>query len=245
MHRNSEILDPAVHNLNKIIELTWLACDEGNINKLQALLDFDIPIQYFIDFTIQKAAQQGCFEIDKILSELQPKHINDSILKMASKIGRYDMVVYAIESGADVHSSSDYAIRTASENGHFEIVKYLLQHDADQHAENNYAIIMASQNGYFEIIELLHNGADKQAKINAIKMAAIRGHYKIVELLLQNGVDVDVVDNTLIKLLILYKRFEIINLFLRYGANIDITDHQFVELKSKCKISDLLEFNFP
>ncbi|MEK0336906.1 MAG: hypothetical protein QQN41_05665, partial [Nitrosopumilus sp.] len=61
---------------------------------------------------------------------------SDDLLIKSTEIGFLPGVKKAIERGANVNVSNDYALRFASENGHYDVVKLLLDSGVDVHAFN-------------------------------------------------------------------------------------------------------------
>ncbi|MCA1980083.1 MAG: ankyrin repeat domain-containing protein, partial [Calditerrivibrio sp.] len=104
-------------------------------------------------------------------------------LKYIGKV--LDNIEFLIKEGANVRSTSDFAIRWASKNGYYEVVKLLLEYGADVHAGNDFALIYAAGHGHYEVVKLLlEHGADVHSDDDsALQWAAERGHSHVVELL--------------------------------------------------------------
>jgi len=100
------------------------------------------------------------------------------LLTDSSKIGRLDLVIAAIDCGADIHSNEDAAFRLASVNGHYETVKFLVDSGANIHAYDDAAVRLASAKGHYAVVRyLIDRGANIYARDNeAIKNASLYGH---------------------------------------------------------------------
>ena len=80
---------------------------------------------------------------------------NDWAVQLASHNGRLEVVKYLVENGAHIHADDDWAVRIASKYGELEVVKYLVENDADIHADDDYALRWASSNGKLEVVKYL------------------------------------------------------------------------------------------
>ena len=57
-------------------------------------------------------------------------------LRESARSGRFEIVKYLIDKGADIHADDDFALRESATRGNFEIVKYLVDKGTDIHAYN-------------------------------------------------------------------------------------------------------------
>lgn len=113
---------------------------------------------------IQSLLRDGCD-----LNQLNANGM--SVLALAAKKGRTDIVKLLLEHGADVNLTMTYygwtALTYAVNNGHLETVKILLNYHADVNAKahrGKTALLLAADRGYLEIVEvLLKHGADAGA----------------------------------------------------------------------------------
>jgi ankyrin repeat protein len=98
---------------------------------------------------------------DYYIQDIYSNSNNPNKLLLNSSInGRLDLVILALDLGADIQARNNQAVRLASHNGHLEVVKYLVEHGADIQAVNNYAVIYASENGHLEVVKyLVEHGA--------------------------------------------------------------------------------------
>ncbi len=76
-------------------------------------------------------------------------------LENESAKGRLDLVIIAVNKGADTRAGNDFAVINASLNGHLEVVKYLVSQGADIRADNDFAVRYASQNGHLDVVKYL------------------------------------------------------------------------------------------
>ena len=74
-----------------------------------------------------------------------------------SKNGRLDMVIMALNNGADIHANSDRALLLASKYGHLDVVKYLVENGADIHIWDDWALRLSRINGHLDVVKYLRN----------------------------------------------------------------------------------------
>jgi len=139
----------------------------------------------------------------------------DKVLIDSSGLGRLDLVIAALDLGANIHTEKDRAVRLASQNGHYKIVKFLIEREADIHALNNIALINAVANVHYEVVKLLlDSGAD--ADPAALRNASYYGHLEIVKLLIDYGADAD--NDSAVRLAQQNGHYEIVKLLIEHGA---------------------------
>jgi ankyrin repeat protein len=132
-------------------------------------------------------------------------------------------VRFLLDNGADVHARNNGALRAASKSGNTEVVRLLLEHGANINAADDHtgsALEAAASwdgnpdppNSWYSEDEkrkkaeaatrrlthvrfLLNNGADIHAGNNsALRAAAKAGNTEVIQLLLENGANVNAVD---------------------------------------------------
>lgn len=110
---------------------------------------------------------------------------DDDVLIYGSTIGRPDLVIIALQRGADVRVDDDISIMLAIRGNYYDIVKILL----DYGAKNGTALIIAANEGYADIVKLLLDyGANVHAENEgALVNAVTKGYNDIVRMLLENG----------------------------------------------------------
>ena len=127
----------------------------------------------------------------KDLRQVTPT-IGRNRLGIWARKGRLDLVIIAVNKGADISRHNNFAIKFASYNGHLEVVKYLVENGANIRAENDYAIRLASQNGHLDVVKyLVLQGADiRSDNDSAFRGASSYGHLEVVKYLVGLGADI-------------------------------------------------------
>ena len=128
-------------------------------------------------------------------------------LMYAAGEGRFDVVKYLINHGADVSKTNvdkETALHYASEYGQLKVAELLLSRGAGIDVEDKWCrtpLMLAAARGHSDILLcLINHGADlNKTKFNVHKRTALHyaieyGHLKVVELLLSKGAGIDVED---------------------------------------------------
>ena len=125
------------------------------------------------------------YYIEDLRAKNLPKHLLANIDK-----NRLDLVIIAVNKGADIHQMHDYPIRLASEKGRLGVVKYLAEQGADIYSFDDQALKLASLNGHLDIVKYLVSiGANIHAGNNsAIRWALQSGSIDVVDYLVSQGV---------------------------------------------------------
>ena len=99
-------------------------------------------------------------------------HDNDeAIMRIASATHAWNIVVNALDLGADVHARNDAALREAAKAGDSGIVSRLVERGADIAVLDNYPLRIASAYGHDDVVlYLLERGAKPDA--NMINLAS-------------------------------------------------------------------------
>ena len=111
-----------------------------------------------------------------------------------AKNGYLDMVIIAVNKGADVTSDNYYALRNASAYGHLEVVKYLVKNGPKLSDNYTDSVILAIENGHSNILKyLVEQGANLEGPNRddieeAIGEANDNGDVDIVNYLVSQGV---------------------------------------------------------
>ncbi len=122
------------------------------------------------------------------LRKINTSNADDKLIMFSSK-GRLDLVLIAINHGADIHNSHDSALFCASEEGHLNIVKYLVSQGANIHAVDDDTLRATSAEGHLEVVKYLVSlGANIHANDDeAVKEANYYCHEEIVKYLVSLG----------------------------------------------------------
>ena len=116
-----------------------------------------------------------------IIDQILHLSMNNRLVYGAER-GYEEIVKSALQHGADIYASYDYALRKAAEKGHTETVKVLLDSGARIHANDDSALYLAAWKGHTETVKLLlAYGATITPEIR--RMAERRGRSQILVLL--------------------------------------------------------------
>ena len=128
-------------------------------------------------------------------------------LMYAASKGRFGVVKYLIDHGADVHKKSwpwyeRTALHYAIESGNLEVVEALLSKGAEIDVEDGgrcTPLMLTAERGHHDIlVYLIDHGADVEKKDRrnrtALHYASERGDLKVVNALLSEGAEIDVED---------------------------------------------------
>ena len=159
------------------------ACEEGNLNE------------------VKKFIKEG-YDVNKIN---QRSFVPRTLLMYAAGEGRFDVVNYLIDHGADVNKRA-FNLRTAlyyaSERGHLKVVETLLSKGAEIDVGDFVRctpLMLAAEMGHIDIsLYLVDHCADvnkkDRHKRTALHYASERGDLKVVEALHSKGTEIDVED---------------------------------------------------
>ncbi|XP_050505193.1 ankyrin-1-like isoform X1 [Diabrotica virgifera virgifera] len=161
-------------------------------------------------------------------------------LHLASRLGNLDAVQQLIEGGAEINevdSSGLTALHVATFSQHKKVAKYLLAHGADLNAIETYQQetplnISTGINDHEMVRLLIEAGANMQClDISGnmpIHIAAKKGYLNIVECFLENGINVDIL-NEISKMTPLHMAacggyIEVVDYLLLNNANVHLKD---------------------
>ena len=156
------------------------------------------------------ACKGGHLEVARLLLEhgasvdAKSKISGDTPLIYATRGGHLPLVELLVEKGADVNATErsyrNTPLLISSLKGDREVVEYLLSHGADIHAVDN-ALLLACAKGHTVIVRIfIERGCamkrnDGQSAL-MLQLASENGHVDTVELLLAEGAEVNMTDNT-------------------------------------------------
>ena len=191
------------------------ACKEGNLLKVKSMVERGHYVNKRNDYGFYRTP-----------------------LMYAAGEGRFDVVKYLINHGADVSKTDDYeqtALHYASGYGHLKMVELLLSKGARIDVEDMWChtpLMLAAKKGHSDILLcLIKQGADlnktNRHKRTALHFAIGCGHLKVVELLLSKGARIDVEDMWCHALLMLAAKkghSDILLCLIKQGADLNKTN---------------------
>jgi hypothetical protein len=136
--------------------------------------------KYGYDYTFGDFVKQN-----KILKSSINKNklSKDKVLITSAEEGELALVIWSLNSGANVHPGGEAALIFATRNGYLEIIRYLLEKGADIHIQDDLPLEEAIVAGNLEIIKyLVEHGAninlidyygDNIALIKAIRFGSL------------------------------------------------------------------------
>ena len=209
------------------------ACKEGNLDK------------------VKKFIKKG-YDVNKISKRSFPPK---TPLMYAAGEGRFDIVKYLIDHGADVSKKDDHkrtALHYAIERGDLKVVEVLLSKGAEIDVEDRYhrtPLLLAAGRGHNDIsLCLVDHGADVNKKNEgprrtALHYASERGDLEVVEALLSKDAEIYVEDrNRCTPLMLAAGRghIDILLHLIDHGADFDVKDgHKRTALHYASKRGDL------
>ena len=155
----------------------------------------------------------------------------------------YNIILWLLENGANIHVESDFPLSLASSTEHTEIVKLLLENGANPHAYWDNALRRASYYGRTEIVKLL---LEYKANVHANNEQALRwaskgGHTEIVKLLLENKADIHANNDEALRDASMEGHTEIVKLLLKYGANSHALNDEPLKLAQRYGHTDIVK----
>lgn len=125
------------------------------------------------DGILDAIANDDVFALHRSLNTGKWKlHDNDeAILRFAAAAKSWNIVVNAVDLGADIHARNDAALREAAKSGDSGIVSLLVSHGANIHVLDEYPLRISSAYGHEEVVlYLLEHGA--KPDVSMVNMAA-------------------------------------------------------------------------
>jgi ankyrin repeat protein len=160
---------------------------------------------------IHKAAQNGDLEAVKSILERDPGQIEalnankSTPLIVAASQGHIRVIAFLLDKGADIQAVNAWggtALLAAIVGGHSEAANLLIEKGADVNTPSRFGppLHLAVNRGNVDIIQkLIGAGADIDA-VNAssgwtaLHMAAVAGRYEAAKVLVENGIDLNILD---------------------------------------------------
>jgi ankyrin repeat protein len=152
-----------------------------------------------VSLTIDQAAAKG--DLATVKRELQKgedvngAHAGTSLLSLATKNGRLDMVKFLVDKGANLNYGSvngTTPLMLAATNGHLDVVKFLVDKGADVNAKDHKGgtpLMAAVCEGNLDMVKfLVEKGAEVNARGNDGETPlTLATKQDVVEFLKQNG----------------------------------------------------------
>ncbi len=218
-------------------QLFW-AAEDNNLHTAQTLLTQCVPLDDFQP------------EMDATPIDINWVHKQHTPLTISSEKGHLEMVLLLMEHGADVRKRTEYGwppFHLACRKGHLKVVQALAQKYPDcifERALYEWSPLQtASQNGHLPVVEWLIATFGKKVLVNdvtidnctALMRASSRGFSKIVQLLVDNGADVNIINNqhkTALMLASEYGHDEVIVILLAVNPDPDYRPQKTYNLHS-------------
>ena len=224
----------------------YRAAEMGDIYTIKKI---KFPDDYVLQKTFIIACQSGCESLAKYLLK-QGANVNRLIdirpLHGAAESGNAKLVDYLVQAGADVNLLNKHdsipPLISALYEGHNDLAIKLLDYGTDINLKNYMGdsllmrVITAGDLNGFDTtdvaIELIKRGADINfqgyGKVTALMLAAQEGNSQLVEFLVQNGANVNSLDNVRDMpafMHALYKgHLKLAIKLIGYGTNINLQD---------------------
>ena len=170
-------------------EETWKRFFSRSIHYITLLKDKYDYIYTFGNFIVQ-------YNIFKREIKRRSSSTKNSLLVNAADSGELALVMWCLETGADIHYDNDLALRWTSNNGHLEVVKYLIKNGAHFVALDYGSLRWACINGHLEVVKYLVKVGFGERNIhynhfqNDVIDVIQTGHLEILNYLVERGGDI-------------------------------------------------------
>ena len=161
------------------------AASEGDLAKVQRLLDTGINPTADSNLPIFYAASSGHTEVVKLLIN-RGAPVEAGSLKIAAENGRLETFRVLIAAAWQVDSAAlEKCLCVAAGKGHLEIVRILLERHVDPDADSGAALCNSAANGHAKVVALLfEKNANPDAAYALKSLAQSRGHNNIVDMII-------------------------------------------------------------
>lgn len=141
-----------------------IAVKEQNLDMVKHLIEKGADIKYTLLNITETSPEILSYIFEEALHKIpffDPNDFKNRNLIKAVVNGKYDIVKYLLDNGADIHTENDKALREASAEGKIKVVRLLLERGADIHANNDQALRLAARGGHLQVVKrLLEYGAN-------------------------------------------------------------------------------------
>lgn len=232
--------------LLKMKDIFYQAIYKGDLSELKSAVNSGIDIKVDINYSyaVKTTIEKDYTEIAKYLLEIGTDFNRrfEGALVWASRKGKFDIVKYCVEKGANIEFQDGTPTRLALEFGHVEILKFF----EDQGVKikvDNWSLTFVSRKGYLDMVKYLveNKGVNCTGNNNlALKYASKKDYLEVIKYLIVNGCDFKCLDaefkkhDELVKMLYDEGHFNLASSYAKYYncGNYDI-------LKSLGKLQSL------
>ena len=198
------------------------ASNSGNVDIVLYLLDLGADINAKNGEALLNTIINGDLDLLRIMVDRGGNILDDSFLETAIKEGKFEIVVFMVEKGSNIHFSNDYGLVCACTERYINIVKYLVENGADINTRNGECLCYSCFSGYVDIVKyLLDKGMDPGINNNMPLMdSCLEGHIEIVKLLVEKGVDINFRNSKALRNAVIGGYYELVEFLVMNGAKI-------------------------
>lgn len=238
-----------------------LACCSGNSDAIRELLqsgaDAEIDSEDW-ELPLNIAVSNGHLDIAMALVEHIieiPIDYGRMLIGFAAASGSIETLEYTIEAFGPVTLDTPHfsPLHWAAQENHQEIIDYLIRHGLDVNTVDEmgrtplFACLSNEATDAMQV--LLKNGANPnfragETKDNCLQLAAAFNQCAIAELLLDNGAEVDIVDNkdrTPLMSAVNHGNIEMVRLLMDRGADVNLKNYKGKTAKELAKTKAMRE----
>jgi ankyrin repeat protein len=220
-----------------------MAAEKGHVETLKVLIEkgANLDLQNAQGYSaVMLAAQYGKVETLKVLIEkganLDLQNAQGySAAMLVAQYGKVETLKVLSENGAnlDLQNAQGYsAMMIAAQYGNVEIQKVLIENGANldlQDAQGCTAATIAAYYGNGEVLKVLIAAEKNENRTTSAMFAAQYGNMEILKVLLENGADVNAINeygDAAAMLAAQYGKVKIMKVLIENGANLDLQDAQ-------------------
>jgi ankyrin repeat protein len=168
------------------------AASRGHLNVVKFLVENGADVHEINDEALEFAALNGHLEVVKFLEKNRSKLNNDYLLMETAERGKYNVVEYLLEKGADPNGYNASALKNAIKQGHYDIIKLLLEKGADVHLIKGNDAIPENESKLNKITKLLIKyGLNAKNNTSLIASAILNGDLELLRFLIKLGANVN------------------------------------------------------
>lgn len=163
---NRVLREPAGSPFEPVVSPLEDAVSREDFEGVKSLIEQSKDQNNSIEEAMRLAGREGRLEIAQLLFRLYPQASSQealiSLLDSASRRGKFELVKFAIEKGADVEGGKEDVFGTplmgAASRGHTQIAKYLIEHGANANTHRiveGTALKAALKDGHFDTARII------------------------------------------------------------------------------------------